>query len=138
MQSDTPSGMKHRYPEEMEIIVVDDEDALRDVVCEMLEALGYRTFQAKSAYDAMVYMEHRTPALVITDIMMPNADGFALIRRMRANDALAEVPIVVLSARATSESRDAATRIGADAFMPKPFTSLELERIVRSFLDDPS
>jgi CheY-like chemotaxis protein len=136
LESSPPSAKRHS--EDRHILVVDDEDALRDVVCEMLESLGYRTLPAKSADDAMAQMEQTTPDLVLTDIMMPNADGFALIRRMRANEKLMGIPIVVLSARATSESRDAATRIGADAYMPKPFTSIELERIVRSFLDDPT
>lgn len=117
------------------ILVVDDEDALRDVVCEMLEALGYRTLQANGADDALLLMRENPPDLVLTDIMMPNADGFTLIRRMRSNEALASIPIVVLSARATSETRDSATRIGADAFMPKPFTSHELEEVVRGFID---
>lgn len=137
MQPESSTKKGSRHPGGARILVVDDEDALRDVVCEMLESLGYRTIQAKGADDAMAHMQQTAPDLVLTDIMMPNADGFALIRRMRANDALAEIPIVVLSARATSESRDAAARMGADAFMPKPFTSLELERIVRSFLDEP-
>jgi CheY-like chemotaxis protein len=119
------------------ILVVDDEDALRDVVCEMLEALGYRTLQANCADDAMRVLDEISPDLVLTDIMMPNADGFTLIRRMRSNNALASIPIIVLSARATFESRDSATRMGASAFVPKPFTSLELEEVVRRFIEIP-
>lgn len=135
MQASVPS--KKPVPEDLTILVVDDEDALRDVVCEMLEALGYHTLQANSADDAMGVMDEVFPDLVLTDIMMPNADGFALIRRMRSNDALSSIPIIVLSARATSESRDSATRMGASAFVPKPFTSLELEEVVRRFIKPP-
>jgi len=116
------------------IMVVDDNVALCGIVCEILEAQGYMTSRALSANEAMGIIKTTTPNLILTDLMMPDISGMTLISRLRLEPSLSSVPIIVLSAKAAKEDRDAAHLAGANAFLVKPFSNHELRELINRFL----
>ena len=116
------------------ILVVDDNVALCGIVCEILEAQGYTTSRALSANEAMGIIETTTPNLILTDLMMPDVSGMTLISRLRLEPSLSSVPIIVLSAKAAKEDREAAHLAGANAFLVKPFSNHELRDLINRFL----
>ena len=75
---------------------------------------------------ALEEIERRPPALVLTDVMMPEMDGFALLSALRQNPATATIPVIMLSARAGEEARIEGVEAGADDYLTKPFTAREL------------
>ena len=116
------------------ILVVDDNVALCGIVCEILEDQGYTTTRALSANEAMEIIKTTTPNLILTDLMMPDVSGMTLISRLRLEPSLSSVPIIVLSAKAAKEDRDAAHLAGANAFLVKPFSNHELKELINRFL----
>ena len=85
--------MKTRHP----IMVVDDDDNVRRMMCLMLEAEGYATVGASDGVEALERMRDATPSLVFVDLMMPRMDGRHLIHSMRADATLSRIPIAIMS-----------------------------------------
>lgn len=103
------------------ILVVDDEEAIREGLCEYLRLEGYRADSASGAEEA-IRMGPRNYSLLLLDIMMEGIDGFELARRIRSDAATASLPIIFLTARDTDDDMVAGLRIGADDYIPKPFS----------------
>jgi CheY-like chemotaxis protein len=115
-------------------LVVDDEQAFCDVVCELLESYGFECFRAYSATDALAFLDGKTPDVILTDIMMPDIDGLTLIYKIRSVETSANVPIIVFSAKATMMDRDTALQAGASEFLAKPFSSSVLIETIQLLL----
>ena len=92
--------MKTRGP----IMVVDDDDNVRRMMCVMLEAEGYATVGARDGLDALERMRDVSPSLVFVDLMMPRMDGERLIHSMRADAALSAIPIAIMSGQTHAPS----------------------------------
>ena len=101
------------------ILVVDDEDGIREGLCEYLALEGYEAEGASSAEDAM-RKGLKNYGLLLLDVMMDGMDGFELARRIRGDAATASLPIIFLTARDTDDDMVAGLRIGADDYIPKP------------------
>jgi len=118
------------------ILVVDDDRDSRELVCELLRAAGANVHVAASADDAMRAAIAALPDLVVSDIAMPDRDGYALVAELRAaikRDA-APLRVVALTAYGRDEDRAAAARAGFDAHLTKPVDPSELVRTVRRLL----
>jgi CheY-like chemotaxis protein len=113
------------------ILVIDDEPALRSVLCTMLEVFGYSVVEAGSATFALALLEEIKPDLILTDVMMPDMDGLTLIRRVRSEPTRSDVPILVISAKTTTDDRMAAEMAGATGFLAKPFSATDLKAALR-------
>jgi len=116
------------------IVVVDDEPDFCAVVSELLRSQNMVVHKAFSASEALLLMSEVQPDLVLTDVMMPEVNGLELIRRLRADPVLGQVPTVVVSALVKREEREAAMDAGADAFIPKPFSVRELRETIAAYL----
>ena len=101
------------------ILVVDDEPAIRDSLCEELRAAGYDAVSASDGREALESFRDDEPDLVLTDLAMPGSDGFALIRAIRASRA---TPIIVISVRGGESDKIRALDLGADDYVTKPFS----------------
>jgi len=110
------------------VLVADDEPAVLDALCGVLEDLGHEVVQARNGQEALELTRRRQPALVITDHMMPHLSGIELCRRLKADRLLAEIPVLLLSG-ATDHGTPA-----ADAFLPKPFELAEFEALIQRLL----
>ena len=118
------------------ILVVEDGDAVRNLVCLMLVQNGYRVLEARDGHHALRVCEtHPEPIqLVLTDLVMPNMEGAELAERLRR--ARPDLRIVLMSGYTDEPVVQRLGRHSA-AFLPKPFTSVELVEKVRQVLDAP-
>jgi signal transduction histidine kinase len=107
------------------IVVADDNADMRDYLRRILAA-RWEVEVVPDGRAALEAARRRRPDLVLTDVMMPVLDGFGLLRELRADPALANVPVVMLSARAGEESRVDGLEAGADDYLVKPFSAREL------------
>lgn len=114
-----------------QVLVIEDEPAIRNVLKVLLEAERYRVIEAEGALRAEIESRSHKPDLLLLDLGLPDGDGLAIIRRVRA---WSPVPIIVLSARAQEEQKIAALDAGADDYVTKPFSAAELLARVRAAL----
>ena len=113
------------------ILIVDDEPAGRETLAALLHAQGYQLAFAADGSEALAQATRLQPDLILLDVMMPGMDGFEVCRRLRANPAVAEVPVVLVTALDDRGSRLAGIEAGADDFVTKPFDRTELRARVR-------
>lgn len=113
------------------LLVVDDEAAVRRVLLMRLQLAGYRVLCAEDGEEALALFHQEQPDLVVLDVMLPKLDGFAVCRRLRAESC---VPIIFLSALDAIAERVAGLDLGADDYLPKPFSPKELEARISTIL----
>jgi DNA-binding response OmpR family regulator len=118
--------MTHRLPR---ILVVDDEPPLRELVVVTL-GNDYACDEAGDGDEALACLRDAHYDLVLLDVMMPGRSGLDVLREMREDARLRDVPVVVLSAWQTQEDVDAARDAGGTAFLPKPFPPEDLAAAV--------
>ncbi len=120
------------------LLLAEDDPAVADVVALHLRSAGYDVEHAADGHLALRRIESQRWSLVLLDVMLPGTDGFEICRRLRATEALAgpsaHVPIIILSARTTEAERVLGLELGADDYLPKPFSMLELTARVRALL----
>jgi two-component system, OmpR family, KDP operon response regulator KdpE len=114
-----------------QILVIEDEPAIRNVLRVLLEAEGYRFIEADTAMRAEIESRSHKPDLLLVDLGLPDGDGLKVIRRVRS---WSPVPVIVLSARTMEEQKIAALDAGADDYITKPFSAPELLARVRAAL----
>lgn len=109
------------------ILVVDDIEAVRELLELQLRARGYAVLGARDGQEALELLGQQRPAAIISDILMPRLDGFTLAHKLRANPETAGIPIIFLSATYVSaEDERFALNLGALRFLPKPVDTDEL------------
>ena len=113
------------------ILVVDDEDKIRKMVCDYMNAVGFETVAAKDGVDAVRTAEKEEPDLIIMDVMMPGIDGVDAVRRIREKST---VPVIMLTAKAEEGDKLLGLEMGADDYVTKPFSLKELAARVRAQL----
>ena len=118
------------------ILVVDDDDDVRNMLCAVLAAEGYPVVSAADGVEALTRMRHDPPALAVVDMMMPRMDGEELIRVMAEDAVLVRVPVAIMSGQTTPSSVSAVLpRVSAR--LVKPFELDELLTLVHRFADPP-
>ncbi len=116
------------------VLVVDDNADMREYVA-LLLADDYDVAAARDGAAALALVREAAPDLVLTDVMMPELDGFGLLAAMRADPDTSHIPVVMLSARAGEEGTIEGLEAGADDYLVKPFTARELRARVRANLE---
>ncbi len=114
-----------------QVLVIEDEPAIRAVLRVLLEAEGYRVIEADTAVRAEIESRSHKPDLLLVDLGLPDSDGLKVIKKVRL---WSPVPIIVLSARTMEEQKIAALDAGADDYVTKPFSAPELLARVRAAL----
>lgn len=114
------------------ILLVEDDDAIADALRLHMEEAGYRLHRESDGLRAMSAIDRQRWDLVLLDLMLPGADGWDVCRHLRARHA--DVPVIMLSARSTEAHRVLGLELGADDYMAKPFSMLELVARVRALL----
>jgi DNA-binding response OmpR family regulator len=113
------------------VLVVDDEPMVREVVTTYLEREGFWVDAAADGPSAVDAVHRNRPDLVVLDVMLPRMDGFAVLRAVRE---IADVPVILLTARSEEPDRVLGLELGADDYVVKPFSPRELAARVRSVL----
>lgn len=116
------------------IFVVEDEADIARLVRHHLEAGGYSVRSFASTTLVVPEAERAHPALFLLDVMVPGGDGFELCRRIRKNPALAMTPVIFLTAKSTEADKILGLELGADDYIPKPFSPRELVARVKAVL----
>lgn len=106
-------------------MLVDDNDDLRRYVCETLSR-SFTVVEVLDGQAALEYARKWPPSLIVSDVQMPRLNGFGLLSAIRADARTSAIPVIFLSALATTEARSAALEQGADDYVVKPFQSREL------------
>lgn len=115
-----------------QLLLVEDDDAIADALRLHLEQAGYRLHRESNGVLAMAAIDRQRWDMVLLDLMLPGADGWDVCRHLRARHA--DVPVIMLSARTTEAHRVLGLELGADDYLAKPFSMLELVARVRALL----
>ena len=115
-------------------MVVDDEQEMVKVVRGMLEEKGFNVTCAYDGTQVFDVLKQQKPDLVILDIMMPQMDGLEVLTRLKGNPATASIPVILLTEKADDEDVMVGYKMGADFYIPKPFTKNQLLDGVNSIL----
>src|SRR5438876_2554963 len=116
------------------ILVVDDEPANRGLLRQVLEPLGYHVREAPDGDEALVAVEAGVPDLILLDVMMPKRDGYSVCKALKSDARTRLVPIVMLTSLGQLPDKIRAVDLGADDYLTKPFSAVELISRVRSLL----
>lgn len=113
------------------VLLVDDEPVIRELVRTMLEGDGVEVRTVAESARALAEARAFRPDLVLLDIVMPKLDGLAVCRLLKADPALAAVPVHMLTARSKPSDHAAARKAGADGYIEKPFRGQVLQELVQ-------
>ena len=108
------------------ILIVDDDDKLREFVRVNLEMEGYSVREASSAEDGLKALEEEPPDLILLDVMMPQVDGWEMLQRVQERHGVGSIPVIMFSGKVDEESLKRATSRGAQGFIGKPFNPQQL------------
>ncbi|MBP6776392.1 MAG: response regulator, partial [Piscinibacter sp.] len=112
------------------VLVVDDSLTVRRVTQRLLVREGYRVVLAKDGLDALERLAEEKPQIVLSDIEMPRMDGFDLVRNMRADPRLADLPVIMITSRIAQKHREVAAELGVDHYLGKPYSEEDLLALV--------
>ncbi len=116
------------------VLVVEDELAQREVLAYNLEAEGFRVIKAENGEEAMLLVEEGAPDIIVLDWMMPNMSGIEVCRRLKIKPDTRSIPIIMLSARSEEVDKVRGLETGADDYVVKPYSVVELMARVRTQL----
>jgi DNA-binding response OmpR family regulator len=118
-----------------EIMVVDDDPDTSSVLVRYIHREGFITIEATSGAECLRLVKDHSPDVIVLDLMMPEMDGFAVCRVLRADPDNAEIPIILLTARDDVDTRAEGIEIGVSEFVAKPVVRSELMERIRAQLD---
>jgi len=116
------------------VLVVDDHEDNRRILRDLLASAGYEVIEATTGDDGVAMAKVRTPDLILMDIQLPGIDGYEATRRIKADDALRRIPLIVVTSYALSGDDAKALAAGADAYVAKPFSPRAMLAKIREYL----
>ncbi len=116
------------------VLIVDDEADIRNLIAMNLRREGFEVVTAEAGAEALEAARDRTPSLVVLDLMLPDLPGTEVCRRLRADAATRDVPVLMLTARSEEIDRVVGFEVGADDYVTKPFSVRELMLRVKAIL----
>jgi len=120
------------------VLVIEDNSNLRENTCEILELAGYEVYCAVNGIEGIGLAKEKKPHIVLCDIMMPEADGFVVLKELRANAETSDIPVIFLTASAEKSNVTAALEMGANGYIRKPFNADELLQTIELCLKEVS
>ena len=118
------------------VLVVDDSVTIRKVTTRMLERHGFQVSAARDGIEALAAMRRRRPDVVLLDVEMPRMDGFELAARVRADHALSDLPLVMITSRTGQKHRDHAASLGVQHYLGKPYQETQLLAVLRRLVSE--
>jgi chemosensory pili system protein ChpA (sensor histidine kinase/response regulator) len=115
------------------VLVVDDSLTVRRVTQRLLQREGYRVTLAKDGLEGLEKLSEERPAVLLSDIEMPRMDGFDLVRNLRADPKLADLPVIMITSRIAQKHRDYAAELGVDHYLGKPYAEEDLLSLVARY-----
>jgi chemosensory pili system protein ChpA (sensor histidine kinase/response regulator) len=132
----TPAKAKKKKIEERKpaALIVDDSISVRKFVSSVLERNNYTTVLTEDGPEALEELKTGEFDVIITDLEMPKMQGFELIEKIREQDKLQDVPIVILTGKAAKENKEQGLKLGASAYIVKPFKENDLLKTLEKFI----
>ena len=118
----------------MTLLIVDDQDDILQFIKDEYASLFKTIYTAHDGKEALDLIHQRMPNVVVSDIMMPRMNGFELCKTIKTDLELSSIPVILLTSRSDPKNQDMGYKMGADSFLPKPFDSKLLYKIIRSQL----
>lgn len=115
------------------VLVVDDSITVRRVTQRLLQREGYRVALAADGLQALERLQQERPAVVLSDIEMPRMDGFDLVRNIRSDARLADLPVIMITSRIAEKHREHARELGVDHYLGKPYSEEELLALIAHY-----
>ncbi|HEX7441424.1 MAG TPA: response regulator, partial [Caldimonas sp.] len=128
-----PDAAEPEAPAAPLVLVVDDSLTVRRVTQRLLLREGFRVALAKDGLDALERLAEEKPRIVLSDIEMPRMDGFDLVRNIRADARLRDLPIIMITSRIAQKHRDHAIELGADHYLGKPYSEEDLLALIARY-----
>ena len=119
------------------VLVVDDDALIRKLLTVSLRRAGYDVATASSGNEALARVREVTPDLIVSDVMMPDLDGFGLVEKLRADPSTRTIPLIFLTAKGSTDDLMTGLGLGADDYLAKPFDMNELTARVRAKVERP-
>lgn len=116
------------------VLLVEDEPAQRELLAYNLEAEGFDVITADNGEDGLILVDENDPDLIVLDWMMPQLSGIEMCRRLKSNSKTRQIPVIMLSARAEEVDRVRGLETGADDYVVKPYSVIELMARVKAHL----
>lgn len=123
-------------PGRARILVVDDDPLVREILARILDLEDLTVRVAEDGESALRDVHDQRPDAIVLDVGLPGIDGFEVCARLRADAALATIPVVLLTGRDDDETREAADRAGCASYLAKPFSPLGLIETLRGLVAD--
>jgi two-component system phosphate regulon response regulator PhoB len=117
-----------------QVLVVEDDAAIRDMLCFSLRHSGFECDSVGDGELGLAFLKEKKPDIILLDWMLPGIDGIEFIRRLRSNEAIAAIPVIMLTARGESEDMVKGLSVGADDYVNKPFSPPELMARIKAVL----
>ena len=133
-------GDSQMAQESQNVLVVDDNQDVRDLVVLFLSSDGFHLFSASNGDDALAILKSNPINLVLLDVMMPGKSGIEVLSEIRthSNRSIREIPVMMITAKSSTEDIDAALAAGANSYVIKPFRATTIREKVRSILELPA
>jgi chemosensory pili system protein ChpA (sensor histidine kinase/response regulator) len=129
----TPLAQVAAHTQAPLVLVVDDSITVRRVTQRLLKREGFRVALANDGLHALEVLAQEKPAVVLSDIEMPRMDGFDLVRNIRADAQLRDLPVIMITSRIAQKHREHALELGVDHYLGKPYSEEELLALIRSY-----
>jgi chemosensory pili system protein ChpA (sensor histidine kinase/response regulator) len=130
---DVPVAQQSAEQQAPLVLVVDDSLTVRRVTQRLLQREGYRVTLAKDGLEGLEKLGEERPAVLLSDIEMPRMDGFDLVRNLRADPKLADLPVIMITSRIAQKHRDYAAELGVDHYLGKPYAEEDLLSLVARY-----
>lgn len=120
------------------ILIVDDEPHMLRITDFSMKKAGYTTITARNGREAINLAQSALPDLIVMDVSMPEMDGIAALKELKASASTAKIPVIMLTSRGQNLTRDEAEHSGAALYVTKPFSPSALASEVRRIMDGPA
>mgnify|MGYP006291240581 CR=1 FL=1 len=117
------------------VVIVEDEPDTAEMFAEMMRLSGYQVYKSYGGVAALALIDEHKPDAVVLDVMMPDLSGLDVLRQMRQNPEMADIPVVVASAKSLPTDIQAGLDAGASVYLTKPVTYQEFSQAVQQTID---
>ena len=118
------------------ILIVEDQEDLRGVLRDLLSGSGYAVIEAADGQDGVAKAKFERPDLILMDIQLPVLDGYEATRQIKADPTLGKTPIIAVSSFAMKGDEEKARAAGCDDYVTKPYSPIQMLRIIRGFISE--
>jgi two-component system phosphate regulon response regulator PhoB len=122
------------FKDQPRVLVVEDEPAQLEILAYNLESDGFLVSRARDGEEALLLIREDVPDVIVMDWMMPHLSGIEVCRRLKSNPETRSIPVIILSARSEDEDKVRGLEIGADDYVVKPYSVVELMARIRTQL----